>query len=811
MNDYDTQTLKQGLQFKQHRQKQLDNILAKGRNNYIESFANQESSNTNNTSNTKTSPSEIMSANMETMNEMHPNTQQNINALLELEQLKTQYDSLQKQYESVQTGLSTKTDMYLMSNSADNPYAGNNVLLKSSGALGYVTNKGVFKWYNSWDTVDATSGKNGCPILRNGNSEDYMTLDTKMADKYDVVGTVLSRNPRIVVGNPMVTGQTCGNENKNVYVSGAAPPNVTYDGCYKDKSKTLLKYQTDGVVFDYNSCMQRAMDTNSKYFSLQAYKTDTKLSKCYVSNDYEKAISKGDANSYIESTLWATNIVATSNDPSKNYAEFKNDGNLYVYDSAGNQLTSTMTGPISCAPIVPTDISATWGGNVEGVEPGNSTSAVQKKSNGSQSFIYVVGRNQSDPAVGVQKAFDLSYKCGDEIKTKNTKNAYLGKDVVLDCTSSDLPCKCYLILGDDGQVSIYKGDPPGDNDPLIYDWPKYDVSKSSRNKNWDVKYTKTGKNWMAGSTKLYVGEWMASNDGKLLMYMQSDGNLYIRTSVLDEQCAVREDKHAYGEMGSNALYQFDDTPNNDSIGKVGYVDDSGELRVYDSSAIGYLNKYKKYANYDSGGGMGETLNSDAKACANICNSTEGCAGFVFNKDTNTCYTKDNTIYPKSEKIVSIGSDLYVRDIKINNSNSCSKQIVEIDSNTWNGYPQGSAMTTDDSCGLGTVISDPKSKLDSIKTQIDDVASKINDKFTQLQKGNVKLNQDMMQLQQKIGGDLKEYDNVNKMIEQKQNTTTTIDSMLKDSNLVVLQENYKYMAFSIFAVGALVITMNLNRK
>jgi hypothetical protein len=748
-------------------------------------------------------------------------TQNEISALLDLEKLKATYDGLIQQYQSTQSALSTKTDIYISSTTATNIYAGKNIMPNSDGALlGYVTNKGVYKKYNSWDIINATSGKNGCPIFRSGQSSDYMTLNIKNADKINVVGTVLSDNPRIVVGKPMVSGQSCGNENANVYVSGSLAPNTTYSGCFKDAKNSGVKmsYQTDGSIFDYDSCKQRAVDTSSQYFALQNYQTDTNTAKCYVSNDYSNAISLGSADSYTETPLWYSD-----NQTASNHVSFRNDGNIYMVDSSGKTtmtafnttngglVSSSLTGTPDCALVVPTVISATWGGNIDGVTDGNATSALQTYNNGTQTFSYIVGKGQKDPAVGKKKTFDLSYQCGDKIKTQHVNASADKRTVILDCTDSPMACTCYLILLDDGQMSIYKGSSPGNNDVLIYAWPKYDVSGSIANPNWDMRLSKTGANWMPGNTSLYTNEFITSNDGKLVFYFNASGNVVLSTYKLVEGCPKRGGQYAYGNSGNNALYSFDTVPNSESSGKIGYVDDSSELREYSSGTIGYGKTYKKHPNYDSGTTIDTWTNSDPFACKTACRRSDACAGVVYDNNSKTCYTKDKTVYPGSSMVPKSGSDLYVREPKVNNSNSCSKQIVEIDSNMWKGYPQGAAMGTEDVCGLGQALEDPHDKLASIQVQIDDTVSQIKDKFSQLQQDNVKLNSNMIQLQLKIGQDFKEYNNVNDSIKQKETAETTMNSRLSDSHLVVLQENYKYTFLSIFAIGALVIVMNVGKN
>jgi len=786
-------TIQQGLLFNKQRKTQYTNSLLK--NNRV-SFAKEGFSKEGFANNTSS---------------ISAKTQSEISALQELEKLKATYDGLIKQQQANQSSLSGKADTYIKVSSNENIYAGKNVLLKNAGALGYVTNKGVFKWYYDWTIISETAGKNGCPPLV--SDDDFMTLEEIKGADYSTEGTVLSRNPRIIAGTPMTLGQSCGNENTNVYVSGSVAPPATYSGCYKDASNRTMTEQKDGRIFDYESCKQRAVDTSSQYFALQDYDTNAKLAQCFVGNDYDKATSLGSADTYLTTNLWSTTHAAYKNC----YGMLKNDGNLYTYDSKGTELSNTMTGTPDCALTVPSLISATWGGNRDGIEDDNATSAVQSYNTGKQSFSYVVSKGMANPASGKKKSFDLSYQCADKIKTQHIDKGE-SQTVVLDCTDAMSGCVCYLILKDDGQMAIYKGASPGTNDQLIYEFPKYEVSKSVMNPSYPQNLSKTGSNWISYNVKLNQisnYEYVVSDDGKLLFFIGEDGNMYLSTFTLVEGCPTRRDskgRNAYGGALANALYSFDYVPNNESNGKIGYVDDVGELREYSSDAIGYGKTYKKYAKYGSDSKtLNELKNSSFMACKTSCSLSDECAGFAFDNEVGTCYTKDETIYPKSARIPLANFDLYVRDLKVNNSNSCSKQITDIDSNMWKGYTQGQTMNADEICGLGKVLEDPHDKINDTQKEIDDVVIQINDKFSQLQQDNVKLTSDMIQLQSKIGQDLNEYNSVNESIDQKLTSQTTINSMLSDSHLMVLQENYKYTFLSIIAIGALVIAMKVGKN
>jgi hypothetical protein len=793
----ETNTIKQGMMFNERRKRNNANALAKIK---AVSFANNVSSS--------------FKEGFESGQNISEKTQSEISALLELERLKAMYDELIKQQQSNQTMLSTRADMYITSNTTENIYAGKNVLLKKNEALGYVTPKGVFKWYPTWDIINSISGKNGCPVLRSGEASDYVLLEEMEGFNLWTAkeGSVIRRNPRIVLGKAMISGQSCGNENTNVYVSGTVPPPVTYSGCYKDSGSRTMTYQNEGYVFDYESCRQRAIDTGSQYFAMQDYQTSSKKAQCFVGNDYNKAISLGSADSYPNTSLWSSTTGVANG-----YAMLKNDGNIYGYDPKGRQVYNTMTGTAECAPIVPTNISATWGGNDERAVAGNATSAVQSFNNGTQSFSYKIGlSNMRDPTSGRSNTFDISYQCGDKIKSQHVRAESNNRTVVLDCTDSPLACSCYLMLKDDGEMVIYKGVSPGPNDPVIFAWPKYDVSNSVPHPSYPQNLSKTGANWISANirlNKVTTHEYVVSDDGKLLLFVGDDGNMWLNTFTLKEGCPKRHDGKAYGGGWANSLYSFDTAINSEYNGKIGYIDDAGELREYTGDTIGYKNTYKKYAKYDSGAGsyLSSLKNSTPSACKTACNNMDNCAGIVFDDKTKTCYTKDNKIFPKSARTPSADYDLYVRNLKVNNSNSCSKNIVDIDSNMWKGYTQGAPMDKDEVCGLGKVLEDPHDKMDEIQKQIDDVVEKMKDIFSQLQQDNVKLTKDMLDLQRRIDEDLNEYNNVNKSIEERQTAQTTINSMLSDSHLVVLKENYKYTFFSVVAIGALIIAMSVGKK
>lgn len=186
-------------------------------------------------------------------------------------------------YASKHKFLMEKTNNYLTN--MKNPYKNKNIRL-SDGQMGYVTAKGVFKWYPNQTIYEQTAGKNGCP-------SGIINVDVSSNNKFNKPNEIIYTDYPLKVGTQMRMGQSCGNEGENVFVSQTTKnENVskTYTGCYK-KPNTGLDFQSDmgtnNVTLD--SCKMRAIDNGSVGFAVSNGPTK----KCYTVSDLNGAYSSG--------------------------------------------------------------------------------------------------------------------------------------------------------------------------------------------------------------------------------------------------------------------------------------------------------------------------------------------------------------------------------------------------------------------------------------------------------------------------------------------------------------------------------------
>jgi len=129
--------------------------------------------------------------------------------------------------------VNTETNNYLQSATRNTKYL-NQIVQIGDGTIGYVTNQGVFKKFNSKADVDATLGKNGCPSGVTG-------IKTAAGSTYSKDGNYVNADVALFVGTPMVRGQQCGYAGQNIFVGkqqgGTGDGNLI--GCKKGNSSLI--------------------------------------------------------------------------------------------------------------------------------------------------------------------------------------------------------------------------------------------------------------------------------------------------------------------------------------------------------------------------------------------------------------------------------------------------------------------------------------------------------------------------------------------------------------------------------------------
>jgi hypothetical protein len=129
---------------------------------------------------------------------------------------------------------------------------------------------------------------------------------------------------------------------------------------------------------------------------------------------------------------------------------------------------------------------------------------------------------------------------------------------------------------------------------------------------------------------------------------------------------------------------------------------------------------------------------------------------------------------------------------------------------YNGYIAGGEVDT--TSKLPTSTPAQRAKLAELQDKLDQQSRQISNLTTAFDMGS---NTASQQSQQNIKGTkryLSEFQKTNKQITNfSTNVETSVENVLRDSDIVVLQKNYDYLFWTILATGSVLIAMNIVKK
>lgn len=686
--------------------------------------------------------------------------------LAELKTLETSYSNLIQQLKIEQQNARNTTNTYVdQTNVNNNPYLNKNVTTKSDGRTYYITGEGVAKLYGSASDYTQIIGKNNCPST---------------TQQIDSMPSYINT----IDGTNMIVGQQCGNEGKNVLVNKMVlDSGTTFIGCYNDSLQTPAMTAINNGLQDYNftSCKQMSVDTGNLYFGLQNLNPTTKKSACYVSNDYTKTTQ------YKKAT---PDTVPCQIDTSDNY----------IYG-----------GPLVNA------IYKTPDATYLGLLPKNRETtppAMTLLNSGTPSFTYETCKQAAKDAnktyFGLQDFNETNQKCaclvGNDISkinsninasstsygTGNTDKKKYGKSKNIAIYQVDTQKSYYIGCYNDNETTPAMTAVESGTSSYSFDSCQQSAITSGK------KYfaLQGGKK---GTSKCFVGDDLTAAQ-KYGVY---------------QACIVNSaDQNKYGVNGINAVYQMNAVGDPSYMGKMGYIDSNSKLLEYPSTMIIPGTNYSKYLEYDSNSKTLKTkTNTTYNACVDECNLSNNYYGFVFNNTSNIGYLKGTDILNPTLKKINTETDLYIRDFKISGEDSsCNKDIIPIDSNQWSHYNKGTQqMSSITTCSLTQQLVTPNSKIADLQNQIAQVAGQITIILSNLQKQNDDIKNNIGTSSDQINADLKSYNKVLTDIQNYKKDEPNMNNIVKDTNLLVLYQNYNYIFWSILAISTVIISMKMVGK
>jgi hypothetical protein len=605
-------------------------------------------------------------------------------------------------------------------------------------------------------------------------------------------------------------------------VDSSGGKRISFIGTWRDSDRStaiqgvsLSGTSVSSGSYTYNDCEQAAIQQGYRYFALQNVNTSTSKGYCAVTNSSPAVSQYGDSTVQTGSTaLWSSNTSGQNG----NTALLDNDGALNVLNETGTSVFSTPvpdqvksqqgtylgcfklkgqyakkymiggTSDFSTSFDDCQNLATTNGFPYFGVEGHTSSKSDNPRR--------CLGFSDSDSA----KKYGISKKCKSEtLGGGNSVSLY---------SLGDTGSPYFIILQDDGNMVIYAGTGPNDNQGAI--WSSETNGKQQQaNPSMAASKGKYGQNWMPSTGTLAPGDFIGSTSGDMALVMQTDGNLVLYTYQMGTNCQKMNDGNMGGGELGNAAYDIGKTAVPGNVGKLAYIDANAELHSYPTNNTKYSNEYTTYTGTDSAGYdiPGAAYgNATVEQCQNTCNSNDKCAGFAFSN--NVCYPKTSDMYPNGSKQTNTAVNLYTRNkIPITPPTGVSPNTNSTDTVTYQNYINGGNLGS--SYGLANATTVQKQQLEQMQSKLNSLTSQINGYTNKFSSGNDSLNSQSSKNLEGLGDYLKDFQKTNDGI--KNFNAANIENILKDSDITVLQKNYDYLFWSILAAGTVLITMNIAKK
>ena len=721
-----------------------------------------------------------------------------------LANLKTEYQNTLNEYQTLTKQLESISNEYINRTNSNNPYFGK-VIQFQGGNMSYVTNSGVAKWIPTQAIYKQSAGKNGFPA-----EGAVVTVNMPWSTSYQTPGTIIPTKPfSLISGTPVKPGQSVGNEGVNLFVNQMiSNPSASYLGCYSDSSTNPLMTLIDSSL-NYQQCQQSAINNGYKFFSLQNVDVTSSLGTCYGSNDQKSITSLGNSEAVTGQTqLWSSNTGSQSG----NTALFQN-GSLSVLNSSSVSIFSTPN-------------TSKTPSNYIGCYKDTSSRAMTAYNKGKQMYNNKSCQNAAESIGATYYALQNS-KSGRNAQCFTSSNLSQSTQygIASNCTQvssgvwsgggwsnalyqTENPVSRYfLIMQDDGNMCIYLGSGPTDNQGLV--WQSGTAGKQQQpNPNMVASKNKFGQNWMPDSSTMAAGDFISSNNGSTALVMQTDGNLVLYTYQTGINCPKMQDGNTGGGLLANAIYSLNAVGKKSLMAMLGFVDQDSQLHTYPASNTKYGTNYTQFAGNTQGNDIqGASFGSaTVDKCQTYCNSNDSCAGFVFDNTNNVCYPKNSGMYPNGSLDVDAINTTYVRN-KVPNKPpiGASNKTNNLDSIYYSNYINGGQVTNKSNFGLNSMTSTQKSKLEHLQTKLNMLSSQISSYTNKFQNGTENAQKQAKKNVEGIQEYLTGIGNANGKVS---NFDTTFERILTNSDINVLKQNYNYLFWSILAAGTVIVSINV---
>lgn len=664
-------------------------------------------------------------------------------------------------------------------NMVDKRYINKNVLftdLSGNQHKAYITNGNVARLYNN--NFNSITGRNqNCPI-------DVIPITNKVSNINNLSNDMF-RDARLPFkkGNDMRAHTHCGYELKNILFkvdkADILKEATTYVGCYDINGITNMSPDKDNANYNFESCKYLAYQTGNQYFGLITT-TGSNQKKCFMTNTLPLKIYPDNKELITMTKIIPFTLLASGSQSSIAYVKIEEDTDLKYITNPNTRQTTNLCGYDSS-------------GNIIGY-------------------------------------FGIS------------KSGRIGVE--------------YLVLGNSGNISIIQNNTLHTQHHI--DRGTYDLSMITIPPQI---LTTTDKVVPGG--KIEKNNPLVSFNKKFTLVLDDMGILKLIYNINTIKCNVANQvNYGISDLSNNtvAIYKFNNSVKNPLTygNNIAYINEGGDKTMFSSEMLELDNSYVSIPKSDMADMTGtNTINNPgitgATDCKKLCNDNNSCYGYTFDTTTKNC--KLNTQY---SYIVPSTNTLNVRKQKIKKNINCHSKIFNnnLDKNLglkeWNSFktdsqiinssykcmdlteqfenmgssieglvnPQPSDFifppTVLDGVNYRNINDTDKTAINTKNTTILDAANLNNSFFTKnnnFASYQVQTNNNIP-LKSKYDDNKTTFTNFivgNGNVSEPMLNMNTLDEFLGDTDLMIIQEKYKNIFWSILAIGTFIFTISNLKK
>jgi hypothetical protein len=417
---------------------------------------------------------------------------------------------------------------------------------------------------------------------------------------------------------------------------------------------------------------------------------------------------------------------------------------------------------------------------------------------------FVLGNNETEPAIGCSKLFTSTYKCGESAEKTITIGAEAkGKPFVMDCETEDNKCKnLRLTLEDDGSLTLTTT-----TGTQLWSNPAT-LASGNPTEKYDAEHGKYGRNYLMPGEYLSIGEFMGSPSGTCRLAMvgtSTTKSLQILYEI--NGCENVEDVN----NESVSLVTIPET-HPEYVGKMGYIDSANKIHAYPSAMQKMENSYTFVGKYSVfGGNLGSNTDAASVAdCKTKCNASTECVGVVYDTVDKKCQLKKKEVY-QSYRIIKPTYEYHTRNKSALNDSSCPADVTHYETTTSWIPNMGADMTLQTKCGLANHTQVQRAAVQSTRNDLLMMVGGLTQKLSKLTADDKKLTKQLKRNAWNLRSKKAEYEKLKKdKRDLMGNQLKQLKAIAEDSSLNMISKNYKHIMWSIIAILIIIGTIKATR-